>query len=393
MPIKAQTDWNGAESNAYLKSRGLPAPQAMPAQEAKRQVTELFRRSGGPPEEVIPEANTVDARDMRRLWWSCSVMFKDLMRIHHDASTINRTMARVQAFLSDIEALDIMLHPARTLPLYLAKYNFPSLMRAVSHLQRFGNIRDLHEGGIEGEAIVKVLRPLVPKGLKDNFAKHLLRKALRDKTLDRLLSNLECDQVNEGFDHLDALDVGAKGVVEEPDVPGDDEEDDDGVEEDHTVDPFLQMRRTLADVVDEPPLDVELGVVSSSLLFGRYRTLAIVESYLIMGVPLSIVLTNQGGPQRMGVIVATCNEWWLLPLRVGQLQYEDDLGFTYFQVALYPAGEHVLVRTRPDGGNPKYHVQLLNYATLRPALWLEPPFPYALMTMEGDHLDANYNFV
>ena len=95
----------------------------------------------------------------------------------------------------------------------------------------------------------------------------------------------------------------------------------------------------------------------------------------------------------MGVIVATCNEWWLLPLRVGQLQYEDDLGFTYFQVALYPAGEQVLVRTRPDGENPKYHVQLLNYASLLPALWLEPPFPYALMTMEGDHLDANYNFV
>ena len=109
----------------------------------------------------------MDARDMRRLWLSCLGMFKDLMRVHHDASTINWTMAPVQAFLSDIEALDKVLHPARTLPLYLAKYNFPSLMRAVSHLQLFGNIQDLHEGGIEGEAIVKVLRPLVPKGLKD----------------------------------------------------------------------------------------------------------------------------------------------------------------------------------------------------------------------------------
>jgi len=356
-------------------------------------VTKLFRQTGGPPEAVIREASTVDPRDMRRLWMSCSLMFKDLMRVQHDASTINRTMARVQAFLSDIEALDIVLHPARTLPLYLAKYNFPSLMRAVSHLQRFGNIRDLHEGGIEGEAIVKVLRPLVPKGLKANFAKHLLRKALRDKTLNRLFSNLECNQVNEGFDYLKGLDIGAVGIAEESDVPDNDEEDDDGVEEDYTVDPFLQMRRSLADVVDEPPLDVELDADSSSLLFRRYRTLATVESYFTLGVPLSIVLTNQEGPQRMGVIVATCNEWWLLPLHVGQLQYEDDLGFTYFQVTLHPTSDHVLVRTRPDGGYPKYHVQILNYATLLPAFWMELPFPYALMTMEGDHLDAEYNFV
>jgi hypothetical protein len=114
-------------------------------------------------------------------------MFKDLMRVDHDASTINRTDARVQAFLSQIEALDALLQPAQVKPLHLAKYNFRSLLRAVTHLHLFGNIRDLHEGGIEGEAMVKVLRPLLPNGLKDQFAQQLLRKAFRDTTADRLL--------------------------------------------------------------------------------------------------------------------------------------------------------------------------------------------------------------
>jgi hypothetical protein len=95
----------------------------------------------------------------------------------------------------------------------------------------------------------------------------------------------------------------------------------------------------------------------------------------------------------MGVIVATCNEWWLLPLRVGQMEYDDDLGFTYFQVSLYPKDFQMLVRTKVDGANPIYNVQLLNYATLLPALWLEPPLPYAIMMTEGDHLDANLDFV
>jgi hypothetical protein len=38
-------------------------------------------------------------------------------------------------------------------------------------------------------------------------------------------------------------------------------------------------------------------------------------------------------------------------------------------------------------------MELKNYVTLLPALWLQAPFPYALVTMEGDHFDAEYNFV
>jgi hypothetical protein len=30
---------------------------------------------------------------------------------------------------------------------------------------------------------------------------------------------------------------------------------------------------------------------------------------------------------------------------------------------------------------------------LLPALWLDAPVPHALMTLEGNHLDVNCNFV
>ena len=42
--------------------------------------------------------------------------------------------------------------------------------------------------------MVKVLRPLLPNGIKDQFAYHLLRKAFRDTTVDRLLLNLEAGE-------------------------------------------------------------------------------------------------------------------------------------------------------------------------------------------------------
>ena len=107
---------------------------------------------------------------------------------------------------------------------------------------------------------------------------------------------------------------------------------------------------------------------------------------------MAMVITDQPGIPRMGVIVATCNEWWLLPVHIGRVQYEDDLGFTYFLVELYPQEDMVKVREKMDGEQAKYIIQLVNYASLLPAVWLERPFPYALLTLEGDHLNAAYKF-
>jgi hypothetical protein len=80
-------------------------------------------------------------------------------------------------------------------------------------------------------------------------------------------------------------------------------------------------------------------------------------------------------------------------VRIGPVLLDDDFGFTYFQIELYPAEDQRLVRTKHDCENPTYTMELLNYATLLPALWLQAPLPFAVVTMEGDHLDAAYNFV
>ena len=391
MPTKPRP-WTLVENKAFLRSRDIAAPQNMNAEEAKIAVEELFALPGGPPEAVVRPTSTVEPRDLRRLWWLCSRMFKDLMRVEHDTASINRTDARVRAFLSEIEALDAVLQPSRDKPLYLAKYNFPSLLRAVTHLKQFGNIRDLHEGYYEGEAIVKFLRPLLPTGLKDDFAKHLLRKACRDTTVDRFLLNLEvqCNHTSVAKPNVIEIPHCHSSCANTADVNHyiTDSESEDSDEED----PFLHMRHILDDA--DIPMDGNVvSVEPSPLLFRCYRTLTLVNRYLTLGVPISVVVTDQTGPQRMGVIVATGNEWWLLPLRTGQVEYDDDLGFTYFQVDFYPKEDHVLVRTKEDLAKPIYHIQLINYATLLPALWLEAPFPYALLTAEGDHLDANYNFV
>jgi hypothetical protein len=292
-------------------------------------------------------------------------MFKELMQVAHDKWSINRTKARVKAFLSEIERLDLLLQPARIKPLYLAKYNFPSLLRAVTHLRQFGNIRDLHEGGIEGEGMVKVLRPLVPRGLKPHFVTHLLRKVLRDRTLDRIMQNLDTKDMakdtateydDEDQNHLGSMDTAL-----------------DKLQDQEEESPFL---------CDDPDVPH-----CAPLLFRRYNTRAVVDHYLRTGVPLSVVFTNQNNKQRIGVIVSMCNQWILLPLNIGRMCYDDDLGFTYFDIWLHAESHKMLVQEKTPNQQPTYHMKLVNYGLLLPAQWLNPTCPYALLTMEGEYLN------
>jgi hypothetical protein len=416
MPTKPPRTWTRLENIGFLQSRGIAGAQKLLAPAAKAAVQEMLLRPGGPPAAVVHPASLVTPQDMRRLWLSCASMFKDLMRIDHDTASINRTYARVRAFLSEIEALDVALQPARSKPLCLAKYNFPSLLRATDHLAKFGNIRDLHEGGIEGEAMVKQLRPLVPNGLKNRFATHLLNKVFRDYSLDRILRYLgpasehasaqnDLDGQRGPDNNAASTDESCTPNIDDGEVEADmDEVDpatdaDSDTEVDNEDDPYEHMRHILDAPDDSPdddhdPTSAVASDVPAPLLFRRYSSRAIVEQYLAQGVPLSVVITNQKGNQRIGVIVAKCNEWWLLPLTINEMHFDDPLGFTYFHVRLHAAEENRLVQTKENGQTPKYcHIQLLNYVTLLPALWLAVPFPYALLTMEGEHLNAESIFV
>ena len=186
-------------------------------------------------------------------------------------------------------------------------------------------------------------------------------------------------------------------MSEDQDNESDEDSDDEIMEEpevdelDEGQDPFDQMRHILDapdDIVDN---DIDMNDASESntaspLLLRRYSSQAIVEHYLAVGVPILAVITNLKGKQRIGVVVAKCNEWWSLPLRIGDMKYDDPLG-------LHTIDERRVLQTRQKGLPPTNHIQVLNYITLLSALWLEVPSkPYDVLTMEGEHLTRDSSF-
>jgi hypothetical protein len=92
-PTTPRDKWTKVDNLGFLKSRGETVKSDILAADAKHAVDILFNEIRGVPPPVIVSADLVRPRDMRRLWWLCSSMFKDLMLVNHDTTTINRTDA------------------------------------------------------------------------------------------------------------------------------------------------------------------------------------------------------------------------------------------------------------------------------------------------------------
>jgi hypothetical protein len=94
-------------------------------------------------------------------------------------------------FLSLIEDLDIRINPKRSKPIWIAKFNFLSLLRVCESFMRFNHLRNMNEGTELGEGVVKDLRPLTAKGVGAQWATNLLLAYYRCSTLSMLLEAVQ----------------------------------------------------------------------------------------------------------------------------------------------------------------------------------------------------------
>ena len=107
-------------------------------------------------------------------------------------------------FLSHIESLDLKMNPGREKPIWIAKYNFLGLLRICESFDLFRHARNLYEGGVIREGIVKQLRPLTASGVHQKWATNLLLKYYRQLTLDMLIAATEENGIRRKYCPLGA---------------------------------------------------------------------------------------------------------------------------------------------------------------------------------------------
>ena len=78
-----------------------------------------------------------------------------------------------------------MSQMGRSIPLWVEKYNFQSLLNVPENVKLLGPVRNRWEGGISGEGYLRFVKPYVAKGRK-NWKRNLMQNLLQKKAMDNI---------------------------------------------------------------------------------------------------------------------------------------------------------------------------------------------------------------
>ncbi len=186
-----QKEWTKQDNMNWMYLRGIDHSSSITAPEAREQVRILMAKRKT-PKVVNSPREPITTEEIRNLVWRMFNMFRSIFCTDLCGSEAkNRATASVMRFLSLMESLDIKLHPKRIKPIWIAKFNFLGLLRVCESFLQFKHVRNLYEGGVIGEGVVKELRPLVAKGVHGRWATNLLLAHYRKFTLDILIEAAE----------------------------------------------------------------------------------------------------------------------------------------------------------------------------------------------------------
>jgi hypothetical protein len=103
----------------------------------------------------------------------------------------NRFDALVVEFLACLHNIGTACHPKKTNPIWQTKYGLLGLLRCRQHFIDYTYLHSFYEGGIEGEGMVKELRPLCPNAVRAGWPLNLINAYNRQNILASLTSGFQ----------------------------------------------------------------------------------------------------------------------------------------------------------------------------------------------------------
>jgi hypothetical protein len=153
------------ENAAWLKVRGIKVAQKSSAAKQTSQVDGYFNQPNGPP-SVVPNI-TPSSTDIRHLLLLLFCIFGTLFSTDLNGKKAgNRFDALALQFLDRLEQIGGACLPNKKSLIWFSKYGMMGLLRCRQHFVDYTYLHSLYEGGIEGEGMVKELRPLCPNAVR-----------------------------------------------------------------------------------------------------------------------------------------------------------------------------------------------------------------------------------
>ncbi len=187
---KPRSKWTIKENTAWLRVRGIKVPANIPAVELTDLVNNYCIDPTGPPSILTNTAPTPE--DIRRLLSLLFRVFGTLFATDLKGDIAgNRFEALVVQFLDCVQRIGEACHPDKKQPIWLSKYGMLGLLRCRQHFIDYTYLHSLYEGGIEGEGMVKELRPLCPNAVRAGWPLNLMNAFNRQNILSSLTTGFQ----------------------------------------------------------------------------------------------------------------------------------------------------------------------------------------------------------
>jgi hypothetical protein len=339
---KPQHKWTKEENVSWMEMRDIDFSPTITAPEAREQVKRLLRKKKK-PKVVYTARERIQPDEIRDLVSRMFEMFRSIFCMDlYGEEAKNRATASVMRFLCLMENLDKRMNPKREKHIWIAKFNFLSLLRICESFARFNQVRNLYEGGIIGEGMVKQLRPLVGKGVHGKWATNLLLAYYRHSTLDMIIEAAE------------------------------------------------EMSGTTRTKKTCP-----LGKAVESCKFKRYSTTADVVHARDMGKPIPVLLYGGEAKWKAGVIIVSQKHWYFQEILVIHGDSVTDMhGMTFHRIKLVE--EEVDMGTEAEGLSKvlgKEQLSFWGYGIMFPDLINDiNNYRYSILRSGWQYLDCEHKW-
>jgi len=175
--------WNGETCRKWLGARGMSKQGK--AADLRLRVAKCFQENSIPPVIIKNDATKQDVQNMIH---SMNLMIHVVMSTHTTTSDITSLEAIIRQFLIDFDVVDKGI-TVKDVPSWISQYNFLSLLDVPKTMEEFGNVRNLWEGGTEGEGYLREVKKELKAGLIKQWQTWSITNLLKNSVYSDLISS------------------------------------------------------------------------------------------------------------------------------------------------------------------------------------------------------------
>lgn len=192
-PTRPMNKWTKLHNQGWLGVRGLDTTGN--ADQVRARVLDYVHQQEGPPPVKGPRGGEV--ANVNAVVGAMKAMVSRLMCRSVTEANVQDAQRHIKIFLNSFEIFDRAMRCGEDTPTWISSYNFICLTNLPSVLREFGPLRNMWEGGGQGEKILRLVKPTWI-GFRKNWQVNMLDRLLRQTAMGRL-------QSKEGHTEADAI--------------------------------------------------------------------------------------------------------------------------------------------------------------------------------------------